>query len=86
MNAFQDAYRPLLTLSGGGGGYPSKWGLCLGVLCYGDPLDRDPPRKKHGTRDRDPLGRNMGPETETPRWNMGLGRETGRGPFLLWTE
>ena len=46
-----------------------------------DPLDRD-------TTDRDPLGqgtpwtetplgRNMGPETETPRKNMGPGSQTG---------
>ena len=50
-----------------------SWGLCpggvsiQGGLCQGTWDQRQRPLlKEHGTRDRDPSWRNMGPETEIP--------------------
>ena len=55
-----------------GGLCPVQGGLCLWGLCSGvGSLSRGvsagvTPQKEYGTRDRDPLGRNMRLETETP--------------------
>ena len=52
---------------------PVQGGLCLGGLHPGvgslsrGVSARETPQKEYETRDRDPPGRNMGPETENPR-------------------
>ena len=56
-----------------------------GGLCQGTPP------KEHGTRDRDPSWRNMGPETEIPQKEHGTRQPDKKlhhtkSPSPLWTE
>ena len=51
-------------------------GLCPGGLFPGGVSVRETPWKEHGTRDRDPPGRNMEQRQKPPGRNMGPGTET----------
>ena len=42
-----------------------RWGLCPGGSVGGPPSVQIHPQKEHGTRVRDPPGRNMGPGSQT---------------------
>ena len=77
------ARHPLFTIQGGlyPGGSLSRDGLCPEALCLGMGVSvhgGPPPGKRppEGPETETPSGRNMGPETETPRRNMGPETET----------
>ena len=83
----QECIPPALYHTGGlyPGGSLSRDGLCPGALCLGIGVSvhgGPPPGKRpsEGPETETPSGRNMGPETETPRRNMGPETET------LWKE